>query len=134
MARSIAVGLAILAVSTSAALAGHRTHHAKGTHAKASAAQQVGASKSDRDQYGNMQVNPGTPGLSGSNAALHAKTHRDSGYGPKSDYNADGTLRVDSGTPGVSGSNAALHRRTHRDSGYNPKSDYNADGTLRVHQ
>ena len=128
MARSIAVGLVILAVSTSAAFAGHRTHHAK-----AGAVQQVGSSKGDRDQYGNMQVNPGTTGLSGSNAALHAKTHRDSGYNPKSDYNANGTVRVDSGTAGVSGSNAALHSKNHRDSGYSKKSDYNADGTVRVH-
>ena len=117
MARSIAVGLVILAVSTSAALAADRTHHAGG----------------DRDAYGNMQVNPGTPGVSGSNAALHAKTHRDSGYHPKSDYNANGTMRVNPGTPGVSGSNAALHAKTHRDSGYHPKGDYNANGTMRVH-
>ncbi|WP_316179502.1 hypothetical protein [Bradyrhizobium sp. SZCCHNRI1009] len=129
MARSIAVGLVILAISTSAALAGHRTHH----HARAAAVPQVGSSDSDRDEYGNMRVNPGTPGVSGSNAALHAKTHRDSRYNPKSDYNANGTMRVDTGTPGVSGSNADLHAKTHRDSGYNPKSDYNADGTIRVH-
>ncbi len=128
MARSIAVGLVILAVSTSAALAAHRTHHAR-----AGAVQQVGSSKSDRDAYGNMQVNPGTPGLSGSNAVLHAKTHRDSGYNRKSDYNANGTMRVNSETSGVSGSNAALHAKTHRDSGYAPKSDYDANGTMRVH-
>lgn len=128
MARSIAVGLVILAVSTSAALAAHRTHHAR-----AAAVPQVGSSKSDRDASGNMQVNPGTPGLSGSNAALHAKTHRDSGYKRKSDYNANKTMRVNSETPGVSGSNADLHAKTHRDSGYPPKSDYNANGTIRVH-
>ncbi len=128
MARSIAVGVIILAVSTSAALAAHRTHHAR-----AHAVQQVGASSSDRDAYGNMQVNPGTPGVTGSKAALHAKTHHDSGYNPKSDYNADRTMRVNSETPGASGSNAALHAKTHRDSGYNPKGDYNANGTMRVH-
>ncbi len=89
MARSIAVGLVILAVSTSAALAAQRTHH-KG----ASAVQQSAQSESDRDQYGNMRVNPGTPGMSGSNAALHAKTHRESGYKSKSDYNENGTMRV----------------------------------------
>ena len=128
MARSIAVGLVILAVSTSAALAAHRTHHAR-----TNAVQQAGATETDRDEYGNMRVNPGTPGLSGSNAALHAKTHRDSGYNPKNDYNANGTMRVNPETPGVSGSNAALHAKTHRESGYNPKKDYNANGTMRVH-
>lgn len=88
MARSIAVGLVILAFSTSAALAAHRTH------AKAAAVSEVGSSKSDYDEHGNMRVNTGTPGVSGSNAALHAKTHRQSGYHPKSDYNANGTMRV----------------------------------------
>ncbi|MGJ4948653.1 hypothetical protein [Bradyrhizobium sp. HKCCYLS20291] len=128
MARSIAVGLVILAVSTSAALAAHRSHHAKGA-----AVPQAGSIESDRDEYGNMRVNPGTPGLTGSDAALHAKNHRDSGYKSKSDYNANGTMRVHSETPGVRGSNAAIHSKSHRDSGYDPKSDYNADGTMRVH-
>ncbi len=115
MARSIAVGLVILAVSASAALA------------------QAGPSNSDRDEYGNMRVNAGTPGVSGSKAALHAKTHRESGYKTESDYNANGTMRVDTGTRGVNGSKAALHAKTHRESGYKPKSDYNANGTMRVH-
>lgn len=108
MTRSIAVGLVILAVSTSAALAAHRTHHAK-----AAAAPEV--------------TWPGS-----SDAAVHAKGHSESGYNPKNDYNANGTMRVHHEAPGVSGSNAAVHAKGHRESGYSPKSDYNANGTMKV--
>ncbi len=124
MSRCIAVGLVVLAVSTSAALAAERND-------KASAVQQF--AQSERDQNGNMRVNPGTPGESGSNAALHSKTHRESGYKAKSDFNANGTVRVNPETTGMSGSNAALHAKTHRESGSKSKSDYNANGTVKVH-
>ena len=129
MARSIAVGLVILAVSTSAALAAQRTHH----HARSPAVQQAGSNTGDYDEYGNMRVHPETPPVSGSNAALHAKTHRHSGYKPSSDYDEHGNVRVHSETPPVSGSNAALHGKTHRASGYKPSSDYDEHGNMRVH-
>jgi hypothetical protein len=109
MTRSIAVGLLILAVSTSAALAAHRTHHAK-----AAAAPQI--------------VSPGS-----SDAAVHAKGHRESGYHGKNDYGAYGTMRVHHEAPVVSSSGAALHAKGHRESGYHGKSDYNANGTMKVH-
>ncbi len=107
MTRSIAVGLVVLAVSTSAALAAHH-------HAKAAAAPEV--------------TWPGS-----SDAAVHAKGHRESGYNPKSDYNPTGTMRVHHEAPVVSSSGAALHAKGHRESGYRPESDYNANGTMRVH-
>ena len=65
MTRSIAVGLVILAVSASAAVA-HRTHHAK-----AAAAPKVS-----------------------SHETLHSKAHRESGYHPKNDYNEHGNMKV----------------------------------------
>jgi hypothetical protein len=110
MIRSIAVCLAILAVSSSTAFAAQRSRH----HAQPAAA-----------------TDPVTwPGSS--NESLHAKNHRDSAYGPKSDYNANGTMRTDDGGPSWSGGSQAAHRKNHRDSGYSSKRDYNANGTMRV--
>ena len=79
MTRSIVVGLAILTLSTSAALAVHRTHPHHAMNANATA--------------------PATPapsmwtgGVSSSDHATYMKNLHDSGYNPKNDFNAAGNM------------------------------------------
>jgi hypothetical protein len=79
MTRSIIVGLAILTLSTSAALAAQRTHHRNVMNANAS----VGATP---------VVWPG--GVSSSDHALYLRNLRDSGYNPKNDY-ANGLMKTE---------------------------------------
>ena len=76
MTRSIVVGLAVLALSTSAAFAAHRHHH----HAMHSG------------------VAPAAPamwmgGASSNDHAMYLKNERDAGYNPKNDYTANGLLK-----------------------------------------
>ena len=78
MTRSIVVGLAVLALSTSAAFAAHRHHHAM--HASYSG------------------VAPAAPamwmgGASSNDHAMYLKNERDAGYNPKNDYTANGLLK-----------------------------------------
>jgi hypothetical protein len=78
MTRSIVIGLAIFTLSTSAALAVHRTHHHHAMNASAAA--------------------PATPapsmigGVSSSDHAMYMKNLHDSGYNPKNDFNAAGNM------------------------------------------
>ena len=79
MCRGIVVGLAILALSTSAALAAHRTHH----HVmKVSAA--PAASPPPAIWMGGMNSNYHT---------TYLRNLHDSGYDPKNDYK-DGLIRT----------------------------------------
>ena len=77
--RSIVLGLAVLALSTSAALAAHRYHH----HAM--------------NAYSPMGPPPAGPavwmGGANDNYTMYRKNLHDSGYNPKNDY-ANGLLRV----------------------------------------
>jgi hypothetical protein len=78
MTKSILVGLAVLTLSTSAALAAHRTHHGQAMDSSAS----VGAS-------------PGIwmGGVSSSDREMHIKNLHDSGYNPKNNFKADGNVQ-----------------------------------------
>jgi hypothetical protein len=83
MTKSILVSLAILTLSTSAALAAHRTHHRHAMNASAS----VGASP----------VVGGSPvfwtgGVSSSDRALYIRNLHDSGYNTKGNFNALGNV------------------------------------------
>lgn len=78
MTRSIVVGLAILTLSTSVALAAQRTHHRNVMNAHASIA-------------ATPIVAPG--GVSSSDHALYLRNLRESGYNPKNDY-ANGLMRT----------------------------------------
>ena len=78
MTRSIVVGLAILTLSTSAALAVHRTHHHHAMNANAAA-----------------PATPAPPMMGGVNSNDHAtymKNLHDSGYNPKNDFDGAGNM------------------------------------------
>ena len=77
MTKSILVSLAVLTLSTSAALAAHRTHHRHVMNAPAG----VGASPV-----------VWTGGVSSSDHATYVKNLHDSGYNPKNNFNANGNM------------------------------------------
>ena len=79
MTKSLVVGLAILTLSTSAALAAQRTHHRHAMNAYAA----VRATPAPA---------PWTGGVSSSDRALYIKNLHDSGYNPKNNFNASGNL------------------------------------------
>jgi hypothetical protein len=78
MTKSILVGLAVLTLSTSAALAAHRTHH---RHAM--------------NPYGSVGASPviWTGGVSSSDHATYIRNLHDSGYEPKNNFDARGILK-----------------------------------------
>ncbi len=78
MAKSILISLAVLTLSTSAALAAHRTHHRQAMNASAS----VGASP---------VIWMG--GVSSSDRALYIKNLHDSGYNLKDNFSANGNIK-----------------------------------------
>ena len=84
MTKSILVSLAVLTLSTSAALAAHPTHHRHAIHRHAM----------------NANANVGAPpvvvpgGVSSSDRDLYTKNLRDSGYDPKNNFNANGTIKT----------------------------------------
>jgi hypothetical protein len=82
MTKSILVSLAILTLSTSAALAAHRTYHhrhAMNAHAAVLASPaQVGW----------------TGGVSSKDHEMYMKNLHDAGYNPKNNFNANGTLKT----------------------------------------
>ena len=79
MTKSILVSLAILTLSTSAALAAHPTHHRHAMNANAS----VGAS-----------LVVWTGGVSSSDRATYIRNLHDAGYDPKNNFDAKGNLRT----------------------------------------
>jgi hypothetical protein len=81
MNKSILVGLAILAVSTSAALAAHRTHHSHAMNAHAA----VPATPSPAMAIG---------GVSSSDHTTYMRNLHDSGYNPKNNFNTNGTIKT----------------------------------------
>ena len=84
MTKSILVSLAILTLSTSAALAAqHRTHHRQAMNANAFAAAPAPASP-----VGWMG------GVSSSDRDLYIRNLRDSGFNPKNNFNSNGTIRT----------------------------------------
>jgi hypothetical protein len=76
MTRSIVVGLAILSLSTSAALAAQRTHHRHVMNANAAVA-----------------ATPTMGAINSSDRANYLKNLRDAGYNPKNDYQSNGVIR-----------------------------------------
>jgi 3,4-dihydroxy-2-butanone 4-phosphate synthase len=77
MTKSILVSLAVLTLSTSAALAAHRTHHRHAMNAYTS----VGASPV-----------VWTGGVSSSDRAMYIRNLHDSGYNTKNNFNKSGNL------------------------------------------
>ncbi len=78
MTKSILISLAVLTLSTSAALAAHRTHHRHAMNAYPS----VGASPV-----------VWTGGVSSSDRALYIKNLHDSGYNQKDNFSANGNIK-----------------------------------------
>jgi hypothetical protein len=77
MTKGLLVSLAILTLSTSAALAAHRTHHPDAMKAFAAVpAPPIGW----------------TGGVSSSDHTMHLRNLHDSGYNPKNDFNAAGNV------------------------------------------
>jgi hypothetical protein len=81
MTKSILISVAVLTLSTSAALAAHRTHH----HAAMNANAGMGAAPAPVMWTG---------GVSNSDRELYFKNLRESGYNPKDNFNANGTLKT----------------------------------------
>jgi hypothetical protein len=79
MTKSILISLAVLTLSTSAALAAHRTHHRHAMNAYAG----VGASPV-----------VWTGGVSSSDHGMYTRNLHDSGYNPKNNFDANGTLKT----------------------------------------
>ncbi|WP_136624043.1 hypothetical protein [Bradyrhizobium centrolobii] len=79
MSRSLLVGLAILALSGSTALAAHHTHHHRPMNAQAAAPE---------------SPPPGVwmGGVNSGDHAMHLRNLHDSGYNPKNDFNANGNV------------------------------------------
>ena len=77
MTKSILISLAVLTLSTSAALAAHPTHHRHAMNANAN----VGASPV-----------VWTGGVSSSDRALYIRNLHDSGYNLKNNFNANGNV------------------------------------------
>jgi hypothetical protein len=94
MNKSILVSLAILTLSTSAALAAQRTHHGRAMHPNASAAAVT------PNPNANAFAGPGASpvgwwgGVSSNDRALYIKNLHDAGYNPKNNFNANGTIRT----------------------------------------
>ena len=81
MTKGLLVSVAVLALSTSAALAAHRTHH--------------------RDAMNAFAAVPAPPvgwigGVNSSDRAMYLRNLRDSGYNPKNNINAAGTSQLNS--------------------------------------
>ena len=79
MTRSILISLAVLTLSTSAALAAHRTHHRHAMNAPAGVAASPVVS---------------TGGVSSSDHATYMKNLHDSGYDTKKNFNASGNVNT----------------------------------------
>lgn len=96
MNKTILVGLAILAVSTSAASAGtHRTHHSRAMNPNASAAaMNPNPHARSMNAYAAVGAPPAAmPGASSKDRDMYMKNLHDSGYDPKNDLTKSGTMR-----------------------------------------
>ena len=82
MTKSILISLAVLTLSTSAALAAHRTHHRHAIHRPA------------MNAFAGVGASPvvWTGGVSSSDHATYIRNLHDSGYNPKNNFNANGTV------------------------------------------
>jgi hypothetical protein len=93
MNKSILVGVAILTLSTSAALAAQRTHHGRAMHPNAPVA---ATNPANAYAFGGPGVSPvGLWGSGNSNdRSTYMKNLHDSGYNPKNNFNSNGTIKT----------------------------------------
>jgi hypothetical protein len=96
MTKSILVSLAVLTLSTSAALAAQRSHHSRAVNPNASAAavnpNPFGGSNAFGGGGATPVIWPG--GVSSSDREMYIKNLHDAGYDPKNNFNANGTIKV----------------------------------------
>jgi hypothetical protein len=99
MNKSFLLGLAILTLSTSVALAAQRTHHSRAVKPAASAAA-MNPNPYARPMYPNAFARVGPSpvgwqgGVSSGDRDMYIRNLRDSGYSPKNDFNANGTVKT----------------------------------------
>ena len=98
MNKSILVSLAILTLSTSAALAAHRTHH-RAVNPNASAAATNPSpygSRLNANAFAGTGASPAGWWGGGNNndRAMYLKNLHDAGYDPKNNFNANGTIKT----------------------------------------
>jgi hypothetical protein len=101
MNKSILVSLAVLTLSTSAALAAQRSHHSRAMNPNASAAAVNPNPSARSNAFGAFGgggatpvIWPGGGGLSSSDRAMYIKNLHDAGYDPKNNFNANGTVKT----------------------------------------
>jgi hypothetical protein len=98
MTKSILVSLAVLTLSTSAALAAHRSHHSHAMNPNASAAAVNPNPFAGSNAFGGAGATPviwpGGGGVSSSDRAMYIKNLHDAGYDPKNNFNANGILKT----------------------------------------
>jgi hypothetical protein len=85
MTKRILVSLAVLTLSTSAALAAHPTHHRHAMNAHAGVAAGVGVGVSPVGWAG---------GMNSSDHATYIRNLHESGYDPKNNFDAKGILKT----------------------------------------
>lgn len=91
MNKTVLASLAILTLSTSAALAW--THHSRAVHPNASAAAVNPNHARPRNAYAAIGAPPAVmPGVSSKNHDMYLKNLHDSGYNPKNDFTKSGTI------------------------------------------
>jgi len=98
MTKSLLVGLAVLTLSTSAALAAHRSHHSHAMNPNASAAAVNPDPNARSNAFGSVGATPviwpGGGGASSSDRTMYIKNLHDAGYDPKNNFNPNGTIRT----------------------------------------
>jgi hypothetical protein len=95
MTKSILISLAIVTLSTSAALAVQRTHHHR--HAAqpnaSTAAMNPNAGPMMPNAFGRAAPSPAFSGVSSEDRGMFFRNLHDSGYDKKNDFNPNGTVR-----------------------------------------
>jgi hypothetical protein len=98
MTKSILVSLAVLTLSTSAALAAQRSHHSHAMNPNAPAAAVNPNPYARSNAFGSAGatpvIGPGGGGVSSSDRAMYMKNLHDAGYDPKNNFNPNGTIRT----------------------------------------
>jgi hypothetical protein len=118
MNKSILVSVAILTLSTSAALAAHRPHHGRAVEPNASAA------ATNPNPYAPYAMNPNPYGPYGRPINPNA-------YGSPISANARAGGPPVGWRGGVSSNDYNQYMKNLHDSGYDPKNDFNANGTMK---
>jgi hypothetical protein len=96
MTKGMLVGLAVLTLSTSAALAAQRSHHGHAMNPNASTAAVNPNPYARSNAFAGVGASPviWPGGVSSSDRAMYIKNLHDAGYDPKNNFNTNGTIRT----------------------------------------